>query len=111
MRADNKEIFKTRFQKHYPRLCNIAYGYVSDKEDSEDIVQELFVYVWNKGLDSMAEPEFAACMTTAVKNRSISFLRKRTYKMVPIDCSNASSQNISDEDNAGDEHTSTEEKN
>lgn len=67
MRADNKEIFKTRFQKHYPRLCNIAYGYVSDKEDSEDIVQELFVYVWNKGLDSMAEPEFAAYMTTAVK--------------------------------------------
>ena len=30
--------------------------------------------------------------------------------MVPIDCRNASSQNISDEDNAGDEHTSTEEK-
>lgn len=110
MRADNKEIFKTRFQKHYPRLCNIAYGYVSDKEDSEDIVQELFVYVWNKGLDSMAEPEFAAYMTTAVKNRSISFLRKRTYKMVPIDCRNASSHNISDEDSADNHNTSTEEK-
>lgn len=74
MRADNKEIFKTRFQKHYPRLCNIAYGYVSDKEDSEDIVQELFVYVWNKGLDSMAEPEFAAYMTTAVKKTQHFFL-------------------------------------
>ena len=41
MRADRKDIFKSRFQEHYSRLCRIAYGYVSDQDDAEDIVQEL----------------------------------------------------------------------
>ena len=43
MKVSRKELFKSRFLKHYPRLCCIAYGYVSDRADSEDIVQELFV--------------------------------------------------------------------
>ena len=55
MKAYRKEIFKSRFQEHYPRLCCIACGYVSDREDAEDIVQELFISVWNKGLDEMEE--------------------------------------------------------
>ena len=58
MRADRKDIFKSRFQEHYSRLCRIAYGYVSDQDDAEDIVQELFISVWNKRLDDMPEKEF-----------------------------------------------------
>lgn len=85
MKAYRKEIFKSRFQEHYPRLCCIACGYVSDKEDAEDIVQELFISVWNKGLDEMEEKEFAAYMTTAVKNSCISFLRKRKDDVVSVD--------------------------
>ena len=84
MKAYRKEIFKSRFQEHYPRLCCIACGYVSDKEDAEDIVQELFISVWNKGLDEMEEKEFAAYMTTAVKNSCISFLRKRKDDVVSV---------------------------
>ena len=77
MRADRKDIFKSRFQEHYSRLCHIAYGYVSDQDDAEDIVQELFISVWNKRLDDMPEKEFAAYMTTSVRNSCVSFLRKR----------------------------------
>lgn len=87
MRADRKEIFRSRFQKHYSRLCSIAYGYVSDRDDSEDIVQELFISIWNKGLDSMPEAEFTAYVTTSVRNSCISFLRKRKEDVVSIeDC-------------------------
>lgn len=49
MNTDRKEIFKSRFNEHYPRLCSIAYEYVSDADDSEDIVQELFINIWDKG--------------------------------------------------------------
>lgn len=85
MKVSRKDIFKSRFLKHYPRLCCIAYGYVSDRDDSEDIVQELFVSVWDKELDGMPENDFSAYITTAVRNRCISFLRKRTCDIVPID--------------------------
>lgn len=85
MKGGRKDLFKLRFQKHYPRLCCMAYGYVSDRDDSEDIVQELFVNIWDKRLDGMPEHEFAAYMTTAVRNRCISFLRKRSCDVVSID--------------------------
>ncbi len=98
--SSRKDIFKSRFQKHYPRLCCIAYGYVSDRDDSEDIVQELFVSVWDKGLDSMPEAEFAAYITTAVRNRCISFLRKRSCDIVPIDSRMATAAGVADDTGA-----------
>lgn len=69
-------MFKVRFQKHYPRLCALAYGYVSDKDDSEDIVQEAFIHIWDKGKDDLPEQEFMAYLATAVKNGCISFCAK-----------------------------------
>ena len=85
MRETRKETFKSLFQKHYPRLCHIAYGYVLDRDDSEDIVQELFINVWDKGKDTLPEKEFAAYMTTAIRNSCISFLRKKQGAFVSID--------------------------
>lgn len=98
MKAYRKEIFKSRFQEHYPRLCCIAYGYVSDKEDAEDIVQELFISVWNKGLDNLSDQEFAAYMTTAVKNSCISFLRKRRDDVVSIEEYHQPASHMTDDD-------------
>lgn len=85
MRETRKETFKSLFQKHYPRLCHIAYGYVLDRDDSEDIVQELFINAWDKGKDTLPEKEFAAYMTTAIRNNCISFLRKKQGAFVSID--------------------------
>ena len=75
MDKERKERFKARFLAHYPRLCRIAYGYVSDSDDAEDIVQELFIHVWDKDKDSLTDSEFAAYMTVAIKHRCINFLR------------------------------------
>ncbi|HIZ26705.1 MAG TPA: RNA polymerase sigma-70 factor [Candidatus Barnesiella merdipullorum] len=85
MQENRKEVFKGLFQKHYPCLCHIAYGYVLDRDESEDIVQELFINVWDKGKDTLPEKEFAAYMTTAIKNSCISFLRKKQGNFVSID--------------------------
>lgn len=80
MRTDRKELFRVRFEQHYPRLCSIAYGYVSDYDESEDIVQELFIHIWDKGKDCLPEQELTAYLTTAV--RTAAFLscvgKKRT---------------------------------
>lgn len=110
MMAFRKELFKAKFQKHYSRLCNIAYGYVSDKEESEDIVQELFIDVWNKELDVMPEEDFAAYMTTAVKNRCISFLRKQKSDTVSIEDYHSPVNDVADENGALDENMQSPEE-
>lgn len=85
MNTDRKEIFKSRFNEHYTRLCSLAYEYVSDADDSEDIVQGLFITIWDKGKDALPDKEFAAYITTAVKNACISFLRKKDSCVMSIE--------------------------
>ena len=103
-----KEIFKSLFEKHYPRLCAIAVGYISNKDDAEDIVQELFITAWNKELDALPEKEFAAYMTVAVRNSCISFLRKKQEGTVSIDDHPAAASCLSDDLTDGDEPTPEE---
>lgn len=85
MDNSRKEKFRSRFNEHYSRLCAIAYSYVSDTDDSEDIVQELFINIWDKGKDSLSDSDFAAYITTAVKNSCISFLRKKCSYTISMD--------------------------
>ena len=98
MDKERKERFKARFLAHYPRLCRIAYGYVSDSDDAEDIVQELFIHVWDKDKDSLTDSEFAAYMTVAIKHRCINFLRKRQEDTVSIEDNPGVASNLPDEE-------------
>ncbi|MBM6991760.1 MAG: RNA polymerase sigma-70 factor [Prevotella sp.] len=77
METTRKIQFKQVFEKYYPVLCQIAHGYISDPDDCEDVVQELFVSVWNRGKDTLPENELAAYLKTAVRNNCISLLRQR----------------------------------
>lgn len=98
METNRKKIFKIRFQEHYSRLCSIAYSYVAILEDAEDIVQELFVDLWNNKKDSLPEKEFAAYATTATRNRCISYLRKKKSIVCSIeDFPNAASSAPADD--------------
>lgn len=85
METSRRERFRSRFLEHYSRLCGIAYGILADREEAEDIVQELFLNVWDKGKDNLKEKEFAAYMTVAVRNRCISFLRRKRESFVSIE--------------------------
>lgn len=110
MRTDRKDLFKHRFQKHYPRLCSIAYGYVLDRDESEDIVQEVFIHIWDKGKDDLPEQEFLAYLTTAVKNNCISFLRKRKDSPASLEDYPLADSHPAEEDHHGEEsHRSAEE--
>lgn len=109
MNTDRKEIFKSRFNEHYTRLCSLAYEYVSDADDSEDIVQELFITIWNKGKDALPDKEFAAYITTAVKNACISFLRKKDSCVMSIEENPSAGACLWDEEAMDDEKKTPEE--
>ena len=81
----NKNKFKERFDVYYPMLCRIAFGYIPDTHECEDIVQECFIAVWNNGKHELEEKEFLAYMVRAVKNNCISFLRKQNLNLVSLE--------------------------
>lgn len=76
MNTNRKERFETMFKLYYPRLCSIACGYLPGADACEDVVQEAFIAVWNKGKDELPEENFYAYMVRCVRNGCISYLRK-----------------------------------
>lgn len=77
MTKDRISRFEERFKKYYPLLCNIAHHYIKEITLCEDVVQDLLIKVWNKEKDYLPEDDFLIYVTTAVRNNSISYLRKQ----------------------------------
>ena len=76
--SDYEKIFRSL----YKPLCLFANRYVNDLDFSEDIVQEVFVKTWEKGLDFDSFDKAKGFFYIAVKNASLSFLRTQYSKLV-----------------------------
>lgn len=95
-----KHRFKERFEKNYTFLCKIALGYIDNRDECEDIVQETFISVWNNNKDVLPEKDFTAYMVRAVQNNCISFLRKKRPQFVSIENGQYFPDSDNDEDNS-----------
>ena len=65
------------FRQHYRFLCLVAFRIVRDQDAAEDIVQDFFLNLWQRRTEVTTVISFQAYATRAVKNGSISFLRKQ----------------------------------
>ncbi|MBL1221964.1 RNA polymerase sigma-70 factor [Chryseobacterium sp. L7] len=83
-----KEIqnFKALYYQYYQPLCNHAFKYLSDRDESEDVVQEVLIRFWELKKEMPNDLATRNYLFAAVRNRSISVLRqKNNIRFVPID--------------------------
>ena len=75
------EEFKASFLPLSDGLYRIAYRYLEDEDDARDVVQDLYIKLWNSKdkLDAVANPQ-AYCYTL-VKNLSIDRIRRNRKKV------------------------------
>jgi len=76
------EGFKSLFDALYPSLCLFANKYLKDAETSKDIVQEVFIKVWEQ---KIPYPNFYAIKSflyKSVKNRCLDFLKSKYHRSV-----------------------------
>jgi len=69
--------YEIMFRQHYRFLCLVAFRIVRDQDTAEDIVQDFFLNLWQRRAEITSITSFQAYATRAVKNLSISFLRKQ----------------------------------
>src|SRR5882762_6818331 len=69
--------YEIMFRQHYRFLCLVAFRIVRDQDTAEDIVQDFFLNLWQRRTEITSIISFQAYATRAVKNLSISFLRKQ----------------------------------
>jgi len=69
--------YEILFRQHYSFLCLVAFRMVRDQDAAEDIVQDFYLDLWQRRAEIKTIGSFQAYATRAVKNLSISFLRKQ----------------------------------
>jgi RNA polymerase sigma-70 factor (ECF subfamily) len=69
--------FKVLYQKYAPRLYGFAKKYLNSGEDAEEIVQEVFLKIWEKKDNIDENQAFSAYLFQSAKNRIFNGFRKR----------------------------------
>jgi RNA polymerase sigma-70 factor (ECF subfamily) len=72
--------FKLFFESFYPSLCLFANKYLKDREVSLDIVQDAFLYIWNKNADFQTAGGAKSYLYQYVKNRSLNYIRDQELR-------------------------------
>ena len=69
--------FKQTFNLYYPRLLRFAKEYVGDKYEAENIVQDVFLKLWEKRASLPMDINLNAYLLTMVKNHCLDFLKHK----------------------------------
>lgn len=80
LRNREEEAYTYLFRQYYNQLYRFAANYLCDGEAAHDIVQQLFVDLYEKGHAWDITTSVKAYLFAAVKNRCLSFLRNLKIK-------------------------------
>jgi RNA polymerase sigma-70 factor (ECF subfamily) len=81
MKTVSPDIEKDEYAKvyvvYFPKLVRFSQTYVTSRCDAENIVQDIFLYLWENKATFAALGNINAYLFTMVKNRCIDFLRNQ----------------------------------
>jgi len=69
--------FDDLYLKYFRLLCTSAYFFLKNENDAKDLVQNLFVDIWEKQLFNNFHNDVKGYLFLAVKNRSLNFLKSQ----------------------------------
>jgi RNA polymerase sigma factor (sigma-70 family) len=75
--GENDHSFKNVFDEHYSALCYFAEKLVQDSPAAEDIVEDVFLKLWQKEPDFDKHKNIKAVLYIAVKNACLDFIKMR----------------------------------
>lgn len=80
LQEDPEFVFETVFKLYYPKLFQIAKIYLNNKEDAEEITQNIFLKLWNN-IDQMGEVKnLNNYLFILTKNACLNFLKRRKIR-------------------------------
>uniref|UniRef100_UPI003216B4CE RNA polymerase sigma-70 factor n=1 Tax=uncultured Draconibacterium sp. TaxID=1573823 RepID=UPI003216B4CE len=80
----NAENFGTFFQKNYHAACLIALRYIKDTQQAEDLVQEVFLSIWENRKGIKIKDNLKKYLFVSVKNRSLNFIQRQKAVSVSL---------------------------
>lgn len=76
-RHDGQISFEDIYLSHFSKMKHFAKEYVVSEEDAENIVQDVFMELWEKKEALTMHTNLIAFLFTAIRNRSLNLLRHK----------------------------------
>ncbi len=80
IKKGNKLVYEALFSDYYAHLVRFADQYVLDRETSEDIVQDLYLYIWENAVRINIHTSIKAYLYQSLKNRCLNYLKSLKVK-------------------------------
>ena len=85
LKSGDFESFDQLFNKYGKRLYGFAIGYLKSHEDAEELVQDIFVRVWENRSELDENQSFNSYLFTIAKNTILNHFRKKAYQQSYIE--------------------------
>jgi RNA polymerase sigma-70 factor (family 1) len=73
----NQKAFAKIFHQFYPALCIYAFGFIENQAEAEDIVEEVFMVVWNKRESFDLLKGIRSFLYISVRNACLNLMKKK----------------------------------
>ncbi|MEN8247994.1 MAG: RNA polymerase sigma-70 factor [Bacteroidota bacterium] len=80
IRKNDKKAFEEIFREYYPSLHEYALFYVGNTQLAEDIVQDVFLKIWNTRNRLTIQSSLKGYLIRAIHNHCIQYLRHQVVK-------------------------------
>ena len=75
LKGGDEQAFKALFQKYYSAMCNFAGQLLPDSEMAEEIVQDLFVRIWEKRESISIDSSVKHYLFKSIRNQCLNQLQ------------------------------------
>ncbi len=79
----DEKAFEKLFYEHYHKLYRFCRQYIFEKEIAEELVQDVFIYIWENRRSLIISRSLSAYLHTAVKNRALNYLKSKYAREKP----------------------------
>ena len=81
IKENNEEAVEDLYNKYNKVIYSIAFSVLKNKEDSEDVVQNVIVKIYNLDKDKLPKEKEATWLYTVTKNEALEFIRKNNKQV------------------------------
>jgi RNA polymerase sigma-70 factor (ECF subfamily) len=80
LKKGNERAFEALFHHYYPYLCQYATQILKNDEAAEEVVQELFVRLWEKRDETTIQGNVKNYLFRAARNNSLNYLKHKAIR-------------------------------
>lgn len=81
IKEDNHAAFEVLFNRYWEYLFSIIYRRLNDRDQTQDIVQDIFIYIWNNRASLSIRTGMEPYLFTAARNQLYSLYRRDKLRL------------------------------